>query len=306
VPGGGIEPLYNALARSERRGGPRAVVSRHETGAAFMANGYARESGRLGVCCATTGPGATNLLTGVSCAYTDGIPILVITAQTALATFGRGAAQESSCTGLNTVAMFEPCTRYNTLISHPAQIENKLLVAISHACCNTPGPVHLSIPLDVLRTPVSSPAQSAKLQPFTDHDVWPNSNVLGVLRKTLDSIDSATLLIGQDSESAIEEIMAFAEQRNWPIVTTPMGKGLISAYHPLYRGVIGLAGHERAYAAIQPDAADLVIAVGTAFDECASGNWDESILSSRLIHIDANSNHLSRSSMACLCVLGVK
>lgn len=97
VPGGAIEPLYNALARSERRGGVRSVVARHESGAAFMADGYARETGRLGVCCSTTGPGATNLITGVASALADNVPMLVITAQTALPHFGKGAFQESSC-----------------------------------------------------------------------------------------------------------------------------------------------------------------------------------------------------------------
>ncbi|MEO7621731.1 MAG: thiamine pyrophosphate-binding protein, partial [Gallionella sp.] len=84
VPGGAIEPLYNALARSARRGGPRAVVARHEAGAAFMADGYARESGKIGVCCGTSGPGSTNLITGVACAYENEIPMLVITGQPSL------------------------------------------------------------------------------------------------------------------------------------------------------------------------------------------------------------------------------
>ncbi|MDG1706675.1 MAG: thiamine pyrophosphate-binding protein, partial [Porticoccaceae bacterium] len=103
VPGGAIEPLYNALARSERQGGVRAVVARHETGAAFMADGYARNTGKLGVCCSTTGPGATNMITGVASAYENNVPMLAITAQTAISTFGKGAIQDSSCTGINTV-----------------------------------------------------------------------------------------------------------------------------------------------------------------------------------------------------------
>lgn len=92
--------------RSERRGGPRAIVARHETGAAFMADGYSRNTGKLGVCCATTGPGATNLITGVASAYENHIPMLVITAQTALSTFGRGAMQDSSCTGATLSSCF--------------------------------------------------------------------------------------------------------------------------------------------------------------------------------------------------------
>ena len=106
IPGGAIAPLYDALARSERRGGPRAVVARHESGAAFMADGYARETGKIGVCCATTGPGATNLITGVASAFTDNIPLLVITAQTVLSSFGRGAFQESSADAIDTVGMY--------------------------------------------------------------------------------------------------------------------------------------------------------------------------------------------------------
>ncbi|HND14711.1 MAG TPA: thiamine pyrophosphate-binding protein, partial [Pseudomonadales bacterium] len=106
IPGGAIEPLYNALARSERRGGIKAVIARHEAGAAFMAEGYARNTGKLGVCCSTTGPGATNLITGVASAYENQIPLLVITPQTALSHFGRKALQESSDTAVNTVGMF--------------------------------------------------------------------------------------------------------------------------------------------------------------------------------------------------------
>src|SRR5262249_11004666 len=99
VPGGAGEPIYNALARSSRRGGPRPVVARHESGAAFMADGYARETGKLGVCLATSGPGATNLITGVACAYENNVPLLALTGQPALPNFGRRALQESSCTG---------------------------------------------------------------------------------------------------------------------------------------------------------------------------------------------------------------
>ncbi len=133
IPGGVIEPLYNALARSERRGGVRAVVARHETGAAFAADGYARNSGKLGVVCGTAGPGATNLITGVASAYDNNSPLLVITAQTAITNFRKRAAQESSDTGINTVAMFEYCTHYSTLVSHADQFERKLTSAIMKA-----------------------------------------------------------------------------------------------------------------------------------------------------------------------------
>jgi len=114
VPGGHIEPLYNALARSRRRGGVQHILARHEAGAAYMADGYARETGRLGVCCATAGPGASNLITGVACAYENHIPLLVVTGQAALPTFGRHPLQESTCTGVDVLAMLGHCSRYNT------------------------------------------------------------------------------------------------------------------------------------------------------------------------------------------------
>ena len=96
VPGGAIEPFYNALARGERKGIIKVVTARHETGAAFMADGYARETGKIAICCATTGPGTTNMVTGIAAAYADKIPMLIITGQTALGKFGKNALQGSS------------------------------------------------------------------------------------------------------------------------------------------------------------------------------------------------------------------
>jgi len=109
------------------------MLARHESGAAFMADGYARETGKIGVCCATSGPGATNLITGVACAYGNNIPMLVITGQPAMPSFGKNPLQESTCTGIDTLAMFRHCTRYNSLVSHPKQIEAKLISALQRA-----------------------------------------------------------------------------------------------------------------------------------------------------------------------------
>src|SRR5690349_19846741 len=119
VPGGAVEPIYNALAKSSRRGGPRPVVARHEAGAAFMADGYARETGRLGVCLGTSGPGATNLITGIACAYENQLPLLVLTGQSPQPSWGKRSLQESSCSGVDTVAMMRHCTRYSAMVSHP-------------------------------------------------------------------------------------------------------------------------------------------------------------------------------------------
>ena len=133
VPGGAIEPFYNALARSARRGGIRPVVARHESAPPLHGRRLRPRNREARVCCATTGPGATNLITGVASAFMDSVPLLVITAQTTLPQFGKRALQDSSCTAVDTVAMFRHCTRYNTLISHRGQLEGKLVAAIMAA-----------------------------------------------------------------------------------------------------------------------------------------------------------------------------
>src|SRR5664279_6528288 len=138
-PGGVTLPFYDVLYDHQIR----HVLVRHEENAAFAAEGYARETGKIGVCCATSGPGATNLITGVACAYDNGIPMLVITGQPSLPSFGKRALQESACTGINTLGMFRHCTRYNSLVSHPEQIESKLITALQRAVRAPRGPVHL-------------------------------------------------------------------------------------------------------------------------------------------------------------------
>ncbi|RLT95311.1 thiamine pyrophosphate-binding protein [Ketobacter sp.] len=306
VPGGAIEPLYNALARSERNGGPKAVIARHETGAAFMAEGYARETGKLGVCCATSGPGATNLLTGVASAYADSTPVLAITGQPSLQTFGMGALQEGSCTGINTVQIFDDCTRFNTLISHPAQLERKLVMAISHAMGNNPGPVHLSVPVDIMRTQVQSVECSGNLWAFIDHEVVPTYEAERLLYDELHDKKFVTILVGEGCVGAIDDILALAEDRQWNLVTTPRAKGLIPENHRLYRGVFGFAGHFSARGAMLQDNAQRILVIGTALDEVTTGGWDQStgLDRKRLVHISNNPDHLSRSTSALRCILG--
>ena len=305
VPGGSIEPFYNALARSERNNGVKSIIARHETGAAFMAEGYARETGKIGVCCATAGPGATNLLTGVACAYADSIPLLVISAQTSIEKFGRGALQDGSCTGVNTVEIFNHCTRFNTLISHSAQLEPKLLQAMSYARSNSPGPVHLSVPLDVMREQVEDVHLQGNMRAFINHEVVPSQEAMQLVLKELATKEKVTVVLGEGAAGAINTLIALIESRHWLFVTTPRAKGLVNNFHPSYRGVFGFAGHESAKIALQPENAERVVVIGTALDEVSTSGWDGSaIMSNRLIHLSNNPEHLSRSYMAKLCILG--
>ncbi|MHB8473013.1 MAG: thiamine pyrophosphate-binding protein [Gammaproteobacteria bacterium] len=305
IPGGAIEPLYNAMARSERRGGLRSVVARHESGAAFMADGYARETGKLGACCATTGPGATNLITGVACAYENEIPLLVITAQTALHTFGKGAFQESSGTGIDTVGMFQYCSRYNSLVSHPEQLPHRLSAAILASFRYPRGPSHLSIPLDVLRSPLHEQPPPLNLKNLLRRSILVDDETILALYREIAAAGRIALLIGPGCADAVGVILELALLLDASVVTTPQGKGLVSPYHPQFRGVFGFAGHASARACLVDSAVDLVLVVGTGLGEFASAGWDKEVLLNRkLIHVDANESHFSHTPMARMQVAG--
>jgi acetolactate synthase I/II/III large subunit len=309
VPGGAIEPLYNALARSSRRGGPRPVVARHESGAAFMAEGYASETGKLGVCCSTTGPGATNLITGVASAYAENVPMLVITAQTALPLFGKRALQESSCTAVNTVGMFKHCTCFNTFVSHRGQLEGKLIAAITAATRKPSGPAHISIPTDVLSAPRRmrevGKRPEADLQALVRQSAFIDLKALEDLGRELEDAKKVVILVGQDCGDAISEITAFAELFQAAIVSGPQGKRWVDPYYPLYHGVYGFAGHESARRILMDKDVDLILAVGTRLGEMVlCGGHEDVILNEKLVHIDATAEHFSRSPMARLHVYG--
>jgi len=304
IPGGGIEPLYNALARSRRRGGPRAVIARHETGAAFMADGYARETGKLGVCCATTGPGATNMITGIASAYMDHTPLLAITAQTSLRTFGRGAAQESSCTGVNTVAMYQHCTRYNTLVSHPDQLEVKLISALTAALHPPFGPAHLSIPIDILRESLQ-PDPGVNLRALLAPSNSVDGEAVNRLHRILYSSRNIVFVLGAGARHAAGTVLELAVLLDAQVITTPHGKGLVSSFHPQYRGVYGLSGHTTAHGILTSKYVDAVVVIGSDLDEEATNGWSQSaLLSDKMVFVDSSTHYFSRSAMARFHISG--
>lgn len=304
VPGGAIEPFYNAVARRERCGGVRIVGARHETGAAYMADGYYRETGKLGVCIATSGPGATNIITGVACAYDNHIPMLVITGQPAIPSFGRGALQESTCTGVNIVGMMEHCTRYNTLVSHQDQVVPKLTAAILAAKQSPGGPVHLSVPVDIMRSePDRAPAIYNLSKHLSSQNNVYDENAVAECFDLLVDDPQPVFFIGKEAEPAIDSIMQLIEICDAYFVTTPDAKGLIDVLHKNYRGVFGLGGHASATLLLRHHQSN-IFAFGAAFGEFFSAAWNPALLNSRLIHIDQNTEHLAQTPMARLHVQG--
>jgi len=330
IPGGAIEALFDALSRrskgeipespihyqralerkqSRSEPGPRLIVTRHEAGSAFMADGYARATGKLGVCCSTTGPGATNLITGVANAYVDRVPMLVITPQTALPSHGQRGFQESSSDLVDVVSMFDHCTRYSSLVSHPEQLEGKLFTALSTAFRRPRGPVHLSIPADILSLPVPNAAARFNVatllrEPVAVDDASYHA-LLNAVEATRVKGRGITIFIGEDCGEAANEIIQFADLVEANIVTSPAGKRWISAQHPRYCGVFGFAGHDSARRALTDDGVDLVLAVGTSFNELDTAGWDtQALLNDRLVHVASSVASFDRSPMAYLHVYG--
>ena len=333
IPGGAIEPFYNALARHERdfsepeyqqgeednilarinHGGRRkirSVIARHETGAASMADGFARETGHLGVCCGTTGPGTTNLITGVASAYADEVPMLVITPQTALPSFGRSGLQESSADAIDTVSMFENCTRYNSLVSHPDQLESKLVAALVAAFRMPRGPVHISVPMDIMNSPIGMDGPIYNVVNMLRQPIITEERSLDALCEKVVNVlqqgqGKIVVFIGHSCAGAVDQVVAFCELISAQFVTTPTGKRWINPRHPLYRGVFGFAGHESAHSVLQDDHVSLILAAGTDFGELSTNGWDKhALLNEKLVHIEESMQGFEHSPMAGLHVYG--
>ncbi len=309
IPGSPLGPLFDALSRSEQRGGPRAVLARHEAGAAFIADGYARESGRIGVCCSTTGPGATNLITGVASAYAEQVPMLVITSQTRIPDFSFGSFQDSSRDGVDIMSMFDQCTRYNSMVTHPNQLERKLAAALTTALGNPKGPAHLSIPIDIFAAEAGGPASFRELHTLVNAaeeviDSAALARLLDEITATMNRGGKIAILAGHSCIGAGNELTRFAELTAAEIVTTPRGKSAINPYHPLSRGVFGCAGHASARRALADDRTELILAVGTNLGEWSTSKWDPILMNSRMVHIHPDRSTFTRSPMARLHVQG--
>jgi acetolactate synthase-1/2/3 large subunit len=309
VPGGHNSGLYEALDKSAKRGGPRAILARHESGAVNMADGYTRETGKLGVCTATTGPGSTNLLTGVASAYTDHTPLLIVTGQTLLPEFGAASFQESSPDMMDTAGMLAHCTRYSSVVTHPKQFERKLINALQHALRTPGGPVHLSIPVDLSRAPMPTTPAYPNLpdllrQPAGLVDQVAFEALWQAIYATLRQEQRLVVHVGHACGGATDAIMAFAELVNAAVITTQRGKTWVDPYHPLACGVFGFAGHQSARTALTAENVGLILSAGTGLGQWPTSTWDAALLNHKLVHIHPDNQYFTRSPMARLQVQG--
>jgi acetolactate synthase-1/2/3 large subunit len=302
IPGGLLYPFFLAVEEDPEL---TLVVSKHEEGAAFMADGYARISRGLAVCAGTSGPGATNLMTGVSCAFADGVPMLVITGQAASHALGKGASQETSREDIDIVAMFAPVTKYSAMVPSPGQASMHLRRALRLALTGRPGPVHLNVPVDFWGKPLSEDwFDPATYRPTT------GAFDRAAVQQTVDILHAArhpVLLVGSGVAvaNAEQHVLALAEALPARVATTPRAKGVFPENHELSLGVFGFAGHEAARSTLLGSDVDVLFTVGSSLNEAATLNWHPDLARARrLIQLDIDVDRIGRNYPVDLALVG--
>ncbi|MBI4347210.1 MAG: thiamine pyrophosphate-binding protein [Elusimicrobia bacterium] len=272
IPGGPITPVFDALYHDRSI---RLVLTRHEAGAAFMAAGYARLTGRLGVCCLTTGPGTTNALTGIAAAKADSLPVLALSAQVATVAFGKGQLQDSTYDRCDVVEMLRPVTKLSAMLAHPRNASMLLRQMLRTALTGRRGPVHLNVPTDHMRARVPETLQwpmqyRAMSRPF-DREA-----VKEAAARLLSSKRPAILAgHGVNLAEARAELLELAELLSIPVATTPKGKGAFPETHPLSLRVFGLASSPWSEAYLLSGQVDTLFVIGSSLHEISTQGWDE-------------------------------
>lgn len=290
IPGGALTPLNNAVYKSTIK----PIVTKHEEGAAFMADGYARVSGKIGVCCGTSGPGATNLTTGIASSFADSIPLLVLTGQVATSVFGKGAVQEFAGGGLSIVDMFRRITKYSDIIINEQRVQEMVSKALRISLSSRTGPVHLNLPTDIMKREVSERDISISIGQTA---VFDREGVKQAARFLLNA-KRPVIIAGWGAvlSRADAEIKELAEMMDIPVATSPKGKGVFSEIHPLSLGVLGFAGSPAAKEYITESGVDVMLAVGTSFNEWITSGWDTKLLPSEaLIQIDIDADEIGKN-----------
>jgi acetolactate synthase-1/2/3 large subunit len=300
VIGGTVFPFFTATVGRQAQ----IVMAKHEAGAAFMADGYARASGGLGACVGTSGPGSTNLITGVAAAYADSIPIVVVTGQVATKSFGRGAVQESSSEGVDIVDVFKRVTRYSTLVFRGDRLPEIWRKALRMALGGRPGPVHLSLPADVqeqaIQRPVRAPASSNRSR--THDRAAIKQAALHLLRARRPAILAGHGVI---LSGAWDELRVIAEALEIPVATTPKGKGAFPEDHRLSVGPLGYSASPLAQWYLLESGVDVLLAVGTSLSEWGTLGWDHRLQPSEaLLQVDIDPYEIGKNYSVTVPLIG--
>ena len=296
IPGGAILPAYDPLYDSVRL---RHILVRHEQGAGHAAQGYATATGRVGVCMATSGPGATNLVTPLADAYMDSVPIVAVTGQVSSAAIGTDAFQEADIRGITM-----PITKHNFLVTNPADIPRTVAEAFHIASTGRPGPVLVDVAKDAMqsRTTFSWPTELTLpgYRPVTRPH---GKQVREAARLALESRRPVLYVGGGVIRSAAHrELLALAELTGMPVVTTLMARGAFPDSHPQHLGMPGMHGTVAAVAALQRS--DLIISLGARFDDRVTGNLDSFAPHAKVVHADIDPAEIGKNRHADVPIVG--
>lgn len=300
-PGGAILPIYDELYRSEERGEVKHILVRHEQAASHAADGYARATGKVGVCFATSGPGATNLVTGIATAHLDSIPMVAITGQVTRAAIGTDAFQETDIFGITT-----PIVKNSYVVRHAKDMARIVAEAFHIASTGRPGPVLIDVPKDVGYeefdyVPVK-PGQ-VNLRGYKP-TVKGNPRQINAALKLISKAEKPLMYVGggavaSDAHGQVKEL---AEKFKIPVTTTLMGLGAFDEHNPLSVGMLGM--HGTAYANFAVSECDLLIAIGARFDDRVTGKLDEFASRAKVIHIDIDPAEVGKNRAPEVPIVG--
>jgi acetolactate synthase I/II/III large subunit len=300
-PGGAILPIYDEVYRAEDRGDIKHILVRHEQGAAHAADGYARSTGKVGVCFGTSGPGATNLVTGIATAHMDSIPMVVITGQVNLRAIGTDAFQETDIYGITL-----PIVKHSYVVRDPHDMARIVAEAFHIASTGRPGPVLIDVPKDVgLAEFEYEPVEAGQVSLTGYRPTFRgNSRQIANALKLIQESKQPLLYVGGGaiSSGAHAELKALAEQFQIPVTTTLMGKGIFDEHHSLALGMLGM--HGTAYANFAVTECDLLIAVGARFDDRVAGKLDEFASRAKVVHIDIDPAEVGKNRVPEVPIVG--
>jgi acetolactate synthase-1/2/3 large subunit len=296
LPGGVIIPIYDELYQQDAI---THYLVRHEQAAAHAADGYARATGKVGVCMATSGPGATNLVTGIATAYMDSVPLVAITGQVTTDLIGKDAFQEADITGIT-----QPVTKHNYLIRDASEIPQTIKEAFHIASTGRPGPVLIDVPKDVQTTTVRFEYPKKVHLPGYQPTYDGHPGQIKRAAKAISEAHRPVIYVGGGAKisGASEEVRALAEAILAPVTMTLMGMGVLPAEHPLSLGMLGM--HGTRYANYAVTESDLIIAIGARFDDRVTGKIASFAPNAKIIHIDVDPAEIGKNVRVDIPIVG--
>jgi len=298
-PGGSVIPIYDKLYHRIAAGTLRHILPRHEQGAAHAADGYARSTGKVGVCMATSGPGAMNLVTGLATAYMDSVPIVAITGQVKTHAIGKDAFQEA-----DTVGVTMPITKHNYLVKDNCDLPDVVREAFYIARSGRPGPVLIDVPFDVSATECRWVDKKIEAIPGYNPPGKGDPELVRLAAEKISTADKPILYVGGGvvSSGASELVRELARKANLYVVHTLLAKGVIPETHELSMGMPGM--HGMAYASHALQHAGLIIAIGARFDDRVTGDPSKFAPDAEVIHIDIDPAEINKVRRAQIGIAG--